>query len=178
MAWLSHPFVREKTAQEVASNLRQHLWVGLELERARQQQAAALAGMGRPSQFGAADGSDGEAASLLVPAGSDDDADGGGSSSEAAGPSAVDGAEGGSSSSNATSGSNGTAAGGAAAPLSASDAARRLFATRVWREDAPIDDALTTLMQWLHFKMLHPYDAARAHRHQRQRSSQQRLITK
>lgn len=34
-----------------------------------------------------------------------------------------------------------------------------LFDVRVWGPDAPVDDAFTTLLQWLHYKMRRPFHA-------------------
>ncbi|KAF8066266.1 SULTR2 [Scenedesmus sp. PABB004] len=39
---------------------------------------------------------------------------------------------------------------------------RELFRRRVWSADAGMDDAFDTLLQWLHHRLAHPYDASAA----------------
>lgn len=65
-------------------------------------------------------------------------------------------------------------------PQTASDASAQmasLFEVKVWQPQAAADDAFTTLMQWLHYKMLNPYNAAAAAGKRRSRPSAGTAVT-
>jgi hypothetical protein len=55
--------------------------------------------------------------------------------------------------------------------------ASALLEMRVWQPHVAADDAFATLMQWLHHKMLHPYDPASARARQHARLHKEPAVT-
>ena len=157
IAWLTHPFVRSQASDIVKSNLERYPWVKYGIEQQRQQQAQALAGMGRPPE--APPPPPGEAEGLLIPVlpsgpVSDPSAFGSsdaeprlhgdpGSSSEPENGSS----EGSTDGSDAADGNSSVVEGPTERVLTEGEQVALLFQTHVWQLDTPVDDAFTTLMQ-------------------------------
>lgn len=163
MAWLTHPWIKNHLPALVRDNLRKHPWVQDGLDSQRLQQRAAHQHMGRQS-FVAAATAAAEVESrgsgdLLVPldAQASDVSPSPDSNSSTAG----------------SSGSSNISIPGQQIP--------GLFDMQVWNADLGADDAFTTLMEWLHHKMLHPYDSNAVkrsrHRHTRPTAGQAAVVT-
>lgn len=173
MAWLTHPFVRAQTEQVVRGNLQQRPWVQQALQQQQLKQQQALTSMGRSTDAVEEDPKEKEDSGLLIPVfpshadspDSDTGADSGNSSATSADstwdsdnttspdallPAASDAL-------NDTTPAAAVDDGRSTEQLTDTQKIQQLFEVRVWQPDASVDDAFTTLMQWLHHKMLHPY---------------------
>jgi hypothetical protein len=131
MAWLSHPWLRSQAHTMVQESLGRHPTVKDMLEEQHLQQQAAKQKMGAKPKAAEADAV---------------------SSMDATGDLLIvnDTLE---STSNVTANNTNTSALVAETAREISE----LFQVRIWQQDAPVDDAFATLMQWLHYKLLHPY---------------------
>eukprot|EP00775_Hariotina_reticulata_P001698 gene1698-2044_t len=135
MAWLSHPWLQSQAHTMIQENLGRHPTVKDMLEEQHLQQQAAKQKMGAKAKAADVDvmSSLDVAGDLLVVSGSSGD-----STPDHAGDI-----------------TNTSALEAEKAVQEVSE----LFNVRIWQQDAPVDDAFATLMQWLYYKMLHPYKA-------------------